>query len=117
MRTIAATPPPVKYLVMGTKIYERALSYLPLLTPGMIFEHDTDEPDEGHVEHRDGHYAEALRRGKKVIPLLAEVLAPRTHAARFLPACGSSLSRVAAKHTHHANAAADAEGVGYHDGV
>jgi hypothetical protein len=62
----------------------------PLGTP---FDPDTGE---GHVEHRDGHYADALKRGKKVIPLIAEVfggLAP--HAARFL----RQLSRVAAKHT------------------
>ena len=28
---------------------------------------------EGHMEHRDGHYADALRRGKKVTTLMAEV--------------------------------------------
>ena len=57
-------------------------------TPGMLFDHDTGE---GHVEHRDGHYADALLRGKKVIPLMAEVfggLAPH-----FL----RQLSRVAAE--------------------
>ena len=25
------------------------------------------ETGEGHVEHRDGHYADALKRGKKVV--------------------------------------------------
>ena len=68
----------------------------------MIFEHDTDEPDEGHVEHRDGHYAEALRRGKKVIPLLAEVFAglPRTHSRRALPACLRQLSLPRGRQAH-----------------
>ena len=28
------------------------------------FDHDTGD---GHVEHRDGHYADATKRGKKVI--------------------------------------------------
>ena len=57
------------------------------------FDHTTVQ---GFVKQRDGHYADALRRGKQVIPLIAEVfggLAP--HGYRFLV----HLSRVTAEHT------------------
>jgi len=57
------------------------------------FDHDTGE---GYVEQRDGDCVDARKRGKQIIPLIAEVfggLSP--HAARFL----RQLSRVAAKHT------------------
>ena len=56
------------------------------------FDEDTGQ---GFVPPRQGHYSDALARGKKVIALIAEVfggLSP--HPARFL----RQLSRVAAKH-------------------
>ena len=56
--------------------------------------HDS-ETGRGRVPGRDGHYRDALTRGKKVIALIAEVFGGLTpHAARFL----RQLSRVAAKH-------------------
>ena len=56
--------------------------------------HDS-ETGRGRVPGRDGHYRDALKRGKKVIALIAEVFGGLTpHAARFL----RQLSRVAAKH-------------------
>ena len=58
---------------------------------------DLHDPDSGvgFVRERRGHYDDALKRGKKVIALIAEVfggLSP--HPTRFL----RQLSRVAAKH-------------------
>ena len=56
--------------------------------------HDS-ETGKGRVPRRDGHYRDALTRGKKVIALIAEVFGGLTpHATRFL----RQLSRAAAKH-------------------
>ena len=59
---------------------------------------DTFDPEDGtgFVDEREGHYKDALTRGKKVYPLIAEVFGGLTpHPARLL----RQLSRVAAKHT------------------